>query len=354
MVIVKKEVLMVLMVISLFLINACDVYNTLYVKESEEGAVEVPEEAIIIEIGEELEEVTGEVVEEVEIDIEDIFGEEIEIEEEEEEEIPEDVTVIIVDETELVSLVPKAEDPDADVLGFAFTSPLNDNGEWQTTYGDAGEYTVTVTVSDGLLTTSKEVLIIVNKKEEAPTLDNFKPKEKVIEIDETGTVEFSVIASDLNNDKLTYAWKLDGVEVENKDSYEYKTTYEDSGSHTIKVSVSDGVFETENIWSVTVNNLNRKPTLTKVDDIEAKETDTIIIELEASDPDGDELSYEIGDERFVEDGNMFTWETTYDDEGKHTVEVSVSDGVDTVSQEITITIENVNRAPVIFDIVQKQ
>ena len=65
------------------------------------------------------------------------------------------------------------------------------------------------------------------------------------------------------------------------------------------------------------------------------------------------LSFGIDDERFVQDGSSFTWETTYDDSGEHTVTVTVSDGVDTVSQEVKITIENVNRAPVILDIVQK-
>jgi len=366
---VKKEIFIVLMVISIFLVSACDVYETLYVKEAGEEAVEVPEEAITIDI----EEVTGEAVEEIdiedlleeevaeeeeeviveEIDIEDVFEEEVVKGEVIVEEIPEDATVIIVDETELVSLVPKAEDPDADALTSTFTSPLNDNGEWQTTYGDTGEYTVTVTVSDGSLTASKEVLIIVNRKEEAPTLDSFNPQETSIEIGETDTLSFDVTASDLNNDELTYVWKLDGVEIGNKNSIGYQTTYEDSGSHTVKVGVSDGMFDTEKIWAVTVNNVNRKPLLSEVDDIVVRETDTVVIELEAVDHDGDELSFGIDDGRFVQDGNLFTWETTYDDAGEHIVTATVSDGVDTASQEFTVTIENVNRAPVILDIVQK-
>jgi VCBS repeat-containing protein len=90
-----------------------------------------------------------------------------------------------------------------------------------------------------------------------------------------------------------------------------------------------------------------------VGDIGARETDTIVIELEAWDDDGDEMSFAIDDGRFVQDENMFTWETTYDDAGEHLVTVSVSDGTDTVSQEVAITIENVNRAPIILDIIQK-
>ena len=93
--------------------------------------------------------------------------------------------------------------------------------------------------------------------------------------------------------------------------------------------------------------------LEEIDDIGVMETDRVLIELEAKDDDGDDLSYGIDDERFTQDGNVFTWETTYDDAGEHLVTVSVSDGVDTTNQEITVTVENVNRPPVILDIVQK-
>ena len=344
---VKIEFFAVLMVISMFLVSACDVYNTLSVKEpvAEGETVEVPEGDIITEAGTDAGEQEGATVEEIGINI----GEE-----EAEKEIPEGATVITVQETDLVSLVPKAEDPDKDILTFTFTSPLNENGEWKTTYGDNGEYTVTVTASDSKSTTSKDVLIIVNKKEEAPVLDSFKPEDTAMEIKETDAVAFNVVASDLNKDELAYAWKLDGVTIGDKNSIEYKTTYEDSGSHTVKVTVSDGMFDTEKIWSVTVDNLNRKPILKEISDTEAKETDTVMVELEASDPDGDKLTYSVDDERFVQDGNKFTWETTYDDAGEHKITAAVSDGVDTTSQEFTVTIDNVNRPPVILDIVQKQ
>ena len=353
----KKEILFALMIISVILISACDVYNTLYAQQPriEGEAVEVPEEDITIEtedwmegMAEDTEEIDSEDLlnkGEVEIDIEDIF---------EEEDIPEDATVTIVEETELVSLVPKAEDPDKDTLTFTFTSPLNENGEWQTTYGDAGQYTITVTASDGSLTASKEVLIIVNRKEEAPVLNSLKPDTTTIEIDETDTIDFKAIASDLNDDQLTYTWKLDGIGTGDKDSMQYQTTYEDSGSHTMKAIISDGMFETEKIWSVTVNNVNRKPLLSRIDNIGAKETDAIVVELQASDADGDALSYQIDDERFVQDGSLFTWETTYDAAGEYAITATVSDGVDTTSQEFTVSIKNVNRAPVILDIVQKQ
>ena len=262
--------------------------------------------------------------------------------------------VIIVQEGDLVNLVPKAEDPDKDTsLSFSFTSPLNENGEWQTTYGDNGQYTITVTASDGELATTKDVLLIVKKKEEAPTIDASKPIESALNIEETESIDFSVKASDLNKDTLTYKWKLDGVEVGDQPDYVYKTTYDDAGTHTVKIDVSDGNSEASKLWSVNVKNVNRKPILDQLNDITAKETDKIVITAVASDPDKDTVTYSISDNRFKQVDNVFTWQTDYDSAGAYKITVSASDGQDTTSQAITLNVANVNRPPVITDIIQK-
>ena len=237
---------------------------------------------------------------------------------------------------------------------FTFTSPLNEKGEWQTTYGDVGEYTVTVTASDGESTTSRDVLIIVNKKEEAPTIDSAKPIESGLTADETQSINFEIAASDLNKDHLTYAWKLDGADVGTDNKYTYQTTYEDAGTHTVKVEVSDGFSSASKIWSVDVKNVNRKPALEKIDNIKAKETDKVTITALATDDDKDTITYSINDKRFMQENNVFTWQTDYDSAGTYEVTVSASDGKDTTSQTFTVTVENVNRPPVITDIVQKK
>ena len=257
-------------------------------------------------------------------------------------------TSLVYDETELISLQLEAIDPDSQDLIYYYSEPLNENGEWQTTYGDAGEYTVTVTVSDGELTNTRDVLIIVNRKEEAPTIISFMPENTVVTIDETEVIDFSIKASDLNQDELSYTWKLDGDEVSDEDFFNYETTYDDSGSHTIKLTVSDAVLSTESLWSVTVNNVNREPILEDILDISIEETGIVIIEPEAFDPDGDEIEFTISDPV----GDDGVWETTYEDSGIYAVTVTAYDGIDEVSQEIIIEVENVNRAPVILDIVQ--
>ncbi len=262
--------------------------------------------------------------------------------------------VIVVQETDVVDLIPKAEDPDKNTnLVFTFTSPVNNKGQWQTTYGDSGEYTVTVTVSDGEATSSRDVLIIVNKKEETPAIDVAKPIESGLTIDETQSVDFSAVASDLNKDPLAYTWKLDGNDVDQDSEYTYQTDYDSAGTHTVKVDVSDSVSSASRIWSVNVIDVNRKPVLEKISDIKSKETDKIVITVEAGDDDGDSITYSISDKRFAQENNVFSWATDYDSAGDYPVTISVSDGKDATSQEFTVSVENVNRPPVIVDVLQQ-
>jgi PKD repeat protein len=268
-------------------------------------------------------------------------------------EAPEEALALIAQETDKVSLQPQASDPDGDTLIFAFTSPLDEKGEWQTTYGDAGEYTVTVTASDGELATTKDVLLIINKKEEAPTIDSASPEGDVVEMSETERTSFRITASDLNKDPLSYEWKLDGEVVGDSTEYTYQTTYDDAGSHTVKVDVMDGVSTASKIWAVDVSNLNRKPVLAAFEPVEAKETDTITIIAEATDADNDAIEYSISDARFTQERNVFVWETDYNSAGTYTITITASDGEDEASQDVQITVANVNRKPVILDIIQK-
>jgi len=353
----KIKSFVALIIVSAFLLSSCEVYQTLYgptggaVNTSEKEPSKAPlENTSAVDDGYKEEEDKKNTTE---IDTEK--GGYKETEKQAEGVSQEKPIVVIVQETDLISLAPKADDPDKDTtLTFTFTSPLNEEGEWQTTYGDAGQYTVTVTASDGESTTSKDVLIIINKKEETPVIDIAKPIEGALAIDETEAIEFSAAASDLNKDPLMYGWKLDGVDAGNEDKYTYTTTYDDAGTHTVKVDVSDGTSSASKIWSVNVRNVNRKPNLEKINDIEAKETDNIVITAFATDDDKDTITYSINEKNFKQEDNAFTWRTDYDSAGEYKVVVSASDGKDTTEQEVSINVKNVNRPPVITDIVQKK
>ncbi|MBW2989281.1 hypothetical protein KY358_03095 [Candidatus Woesearchaeota archaeon] len=375
--------LVVFGLILIFLLSGCKEIKELYGIEAPGSEEYVPIEAIKVKESEgiteqpaskeedipEIEEIVEEIIEE--IDKEEAKEKAAEVAEEEkaeetkeeevkkaEEEAPEkpaglkgkEAKVLIIKETETVSLKPKATDPDGDTLTFAYTKPIDDNGKWETTYGSAGEYTVTITASDGELSSTKDVLIIVNKKEEVPVIDVFSPEKDSLEANENSKIEFSIKASDLNGDPLTYLWKLDGADVSKTEAYTYDISYDDAGQHTVKALVSDGVKETSRIWSLKVENVNRKPILEKITDIRIKETEKFILEPKASDPDSDALEFSLDSDKFKKEGGRFEWETGYDDSGEYSVTVTASDGTDKAIQTVKLTVDNVNRAPEILDI----
>ena len=95
-----------------------------------------------------------------------------------------------------------------------------------------------------------------------------------------------------------------------------------------------------------MNDINEKPVIANVADIAAKEGDVIEIKPEVSDLDGDDFTVTISDPV----GDDGVWETAYTDNGDYTVTVSVYDGKDTVTKQLKISVEDVNKAPEIIDI----
>ena len=74
-----------------------------------------------------------------------------------------DIKTIEILEGELVDLEVFASDPDEDELFYVYDPPLDDEGKWQTNYGDYGEYLTKITVSDGIINTIQEVKIKLHK-----------------------------------------------------------------------------------------------------------------------------------------------------------------------------------------------
>ena len=278
------------------------------------------------------------------------------------------ITTFIIQETEKISLEADATDPDSDELLTTYTPPLNEKGEWQTGYGDAGEYKATVTISDGVTNDSKDVLIIVNKKEEPPKIDSVKPEQDILSIKETESINFSISASDLNKDRLSYKWFLDDEKVKDGQEFTYGTTYDDAGNHEISVVVSDGTNSIRKKWRVDVNNVDRAPTFEKLENKGIHENQEITIILNANDLDNDEIIYSASNmpEGAEIDDNVFTWKPSFDTvktEGffdrvidkfivlskDFHIQFIVASKDEKITQNVIVTVKDVNSAPVIGD-----
>jgi len=249
-----------------------------------------------------------------------------------------------IDEGEKLSLGLEADDPDADRLTYTFIEPLDENGEWQTTYGDAGEYTTTITVSDGVNNVSEEVLIIVNKKEEKPVIESFSPEEDSLTISEGESIRFKADASDLNNDELLYRWLVNGKVVSDGKEILFETNYNDAGEYSVVVVVSDGIFDVNKEWKVNVEDVNIDDILDQIEDVIITETETVSIMLPDFKKYG--LSYQISEPL----GNDNKWKTDYGDAGEYTVKITAEGNGFKGEKNVKVTVKNKDRAPKFSDL----
>ncbi|GEM_PF-1549723 len=248
------------------------------------------------------------------------------------------ITTFVYKETDRISLVPNATDPDNDRLTTTYTSPLNSSGEWQTTYGDAGQYKSAITVSDGISTDSRDILLVVNRKEEPPAIDDYAPKQDPVRINEGDSADFGVSASDLNKDILTYTWLLDGKKIGTGQQYRYETTYRGSGSHGVVFIVSDGMFNVTKSWTVDVSNVDVEGIFDAIKDITVNEGETAKLNIPDFAKYG--LRYTISEP--IGDDNE--WQTTYDDSGSYDVRVH-ADGKGFSGEKIVkVAVKDADRA----------
>jgi hypothetical protein len=239
---------------------------------------------------------------------------------------------ITVLEGEEVFIDAKVIDPDDDDIKITFsgwmTSPV-----YQTTYDDAGEYMVTITTSDGIDQVSKDVKIIVVDVNRKPIIE--KPNYDIIAL-EGELIELDLNIYDLDEDELTITYS----EPFNNEG-KWQTKSGDAGEYNIIVTANDNKEVTSISLPVKVQRINNPPVLTLQNVIEVDEGEIVYIEVEAYDPDEDELTITYSGWM-----NSNTYTTNYDDSGEYIVTVTVSDGIESVSKDVTIIVNDVNRPPV--------
>lgn len=266
------------------------------------------------------------------------------------------VKTFTVKETDLVKIVPEASDLDNDQLKYYYASPLNDKGEWQTTYGDAGEYDINITASDGQIPVVQRIKLIVEKKNRAPEI-----LEQKIVAKETQVINLRSLVKDPDGDPLEYVFYApfdkNGM---------WKPDFGDSqkwGSFVANFAVSDGEATVKARVEIEVLPTNQEPgvieSFSDEKKISLEEDDTLGFYAMVNDSDGDKLSF-----RWELDGQEIDVETNvlgsaastivasageyyfgYNASGEYLLRVEVSDGTATVEKKWELEVEDKRREP---------
>ncbi len=173
-------------------------------------------------------------------------------------------------------------------------------------------------------------------------------------------------AVDPDDDEITFSFSSPFDE-----QGRWQTTYDDAGSYIIEVNASDGEFVDRKQVLLIVNETDRQPFFEfALEDIHTKENQEIMFYINATDPDGDEISYFSfnmpNNANLTE--NLFYWKPGYDTVRKNWFERILSRYFNYVTkrtfditfiarskdkettQTMEIVVEDVNRPPVIHSI----
>jgi VCBS repeat-containing protein len=216
------------------------------------------------------------------------------------------------------------------------------------------------TISDGEGGTAKAIVAIsVTSVNDAPTL----AKIPSALIDEGTTFSLSVSATDPDDDVLGFSLDPGAPGGANIDPASGLFTWtpteaQGPGRYDITVRVEDaaGLFDTES-FAVRVNEVNQPPKLATLGPQSVNEGESLMFGLSATDPDlpANQLSYSatsLPEGAVLDpDTGLFTWTPTEaQGPGTYTVIFGVSDGQFSDQRPVTITVNEVNEAPVLASI----
>ncbi len=248
--------------------------------------------------------------------------------------------------------------------GATYTNNLNGTGtfNWTPTFAQAGSYNVTFIASDGLLADSEVVAITVVFVNVPPVLAAIGAKS----VNEGINLSFGTSASDPNGTTptmtavglptgATYTDHLNGTAT-----FNWTPDFTQSGVHNVTFIASDGTMADSEVVAITVNNVNRPPVLAAIGAKSVNEGVNLNFATSASDPDAtipamSAVGLPLG-ATYTDNLNgtaTFNWTPTFSESGVYNVTFIASDGTLADSEVVAITVNNVNRAPVLAAIGAK-
>ena len=229
--------------------------------------------------------------------------------------------------------------------GLVSGTPSND---------DVGTHTVSLSVTDSAKASDSQLFTItVENVNDAPVISSTP----ITTATEDSLYNYTLSATDVDKgDTLTYSAKTlpSWLSLNTATGLVSGTpSNDDVGSHTVSLTVTDGEKETDSqMFSITVENVNDAPVISSTPITTATEDSVYNYTLSATDVDkGDTLTYSAKTLPSWLSLNTATGlvsgTPSNDDVGTHTVSLTVTDSAkETDSQLFSITVENVNDAPV--------
>ena len=228
---------------------------------------------------------------------------------------------------------------------------------------DKHDYRVNVTSTGSFGSGNHRVYNVTVTGNLAPELETIANRTVAEEVQ----LGFTAVAHDpsfdsdnVDNDTLTFTLVVgshpEGAAISPGGQFRWTPSETQDGQHTITVHVSDGRGGTDSKeFTVTVNEVNQAPVLSSIQDLDGDEGTAFTFDADADDDDvingtPDSLTYSLEGNLTASvsfDGvtGQFSWTPGEEYDGTYDVTVRVTDGDVTDTENLTITVDEVNVSP---------
>jgi hypothetical protein len=175
-------------------------------------------------------------------------------------------------------------------------------------------------------------------------------------VDENQTLTFTVTATDLDGDPITYSiWDIPEGATFADQTFTWTPVDGQVGTYNVTFIASDGKTQTTQTIIITVNAINQAPKISPIEDKSVDENSLLSFTVDAVDLDDDSLTFTVEGlpSGAVFADQTFNWTPSFDQAGTYEVTFTVSDSQAQDSVTVNIKVNNINQPPVFNAIYDK-
>ena len=225
------------------------------------------------------------------------------------------------------------------------------------TNNDVGIHDVTLRVTDDSVSADQNFTITVMNVNDAPVITSVA----VVQVDEDSSYSYRVSAEDVDSlDVILFSSPIKPSWL----TFDEKTgvltgipSNGEVGSHQVTLRASDSQVKVDQSFTLVVKNVNDTPVITSQPATTTYEDDAYSYILAAFDVDTDAfLNYVVLEKplwlSFDTSQHLLHGTPTNKDVGSHVIRLQVTDGIAEINQSFTVTVINVNDAPIITSVAE--
>lgn len=243
--------------------------------------------------------------------------------------------------------------------------------DFEAPVGGSNDYTVVIVASDGALTTQKTITVTVTNDPADDVVPDTTADENgdlalsVVDISNPAAAVFAIAGADA--DIVSFTVSVNGGAAVAVTPVGGQITLDlgdlDPGSVAVVLTVTDGAGNSATAGATaTIDEDNSAPSISSEPGFTVAENATAIGAIVATDLDGDTLTYQLSGADAsklsinangvisLNAGANFETADDADGDGVYEATVTVSDGTTSATQDITVTVSNVNEAPTVISL----